>query len=89
MRIEQHNLMNVRMIEGGTKCDVVTYSLALFRIKNESNIFLRDLTLQNTDCCNCRGVTLEDRLRFSIEEEVMVSFEEKHDSECVVLVGVL
>jgi len=52
-------------------------------------IFLSDQTLLNTDSCNCRGVTLEDRLRFSIEEEVMASFEEKHDSECFVLVGVL
>ncbi len=35
------------------------------------------------------GITLEDKLRYSSNEEFMVSFEEKHDSECVVLVGVL
>ena len=52
-------------------------------------IFLSDQTLQNTIYCNCGGVALEDRLRFSIEEEAMDSFEEKHDSECVVLVRVL
>ena len=35
------------------------------------------------------GITLEDKLRYSSNEEFMASFEEKHDSECVVLVGVL